>query len=270
LREHFRAVEDLLILLTGSHYRLDWPFISLDDDQRVRWYFQRFSGDDVPSAPKWNECWTNFPELRDAFGTIWSNWKTKREVFGLGFNMYLSIIRGVSLYTEHRFVNLVWGIEAFHRTRHPTAGSEKIKERIDNVLSEISKPKDKKWLQQKLKHSHEPTLEQRIFEILKSIPLDIDLKRLRAFATSCAKARNELSHFGGHRQGAHNAFSQNLHNLSEVLSILYRCLLLIEIGVDSTIAKRRLRGIGGLESTRIRWYMAEVGLIDKASPRRGR
>lgn len=61
LRERFRTVEDFLILLTGSHYRLDWPFISLDDDQWVRWYFQRFSGDDVPSAPKWNECWTNFP-----------------------------------------------------------------------------------------------------------------------------------------------------------------------------------------------------------------
>ena len=270
LREHFRVVEDLLVLLIGSHYRLDWPFLSLDDDQRVRWYFRRFSGDDVPSAPKWHECWTNFIELRDAFGAIWSNWKAKREIFGPGVYMYLSILRGVSLYTEHRFVNLVWGIEALHRAKHPTAGSAKVLERIENVLSEISKPKDKKWLQQKLKHAHEPALEQRIYEVLKSIPIDIEQKRLRAFATSCATARNDLSHFGGHRQGAQNAFSKKLHNLSEALSILYRCVLLAEIGVDSTIVKRQLHGIGGLESARLQWCMADVGLIDKASLRRGK
>ncbi|MDA9393123.1 hypothetical protein WN73_21680 [Bradyrhizobium sp. CCBAU 45394] len=56
--------------------------------------------------------------MRDAFGDIWSNWKQKREEFGPGFYLYLGTRRGLSLYPEHRFVNLIWGIEAFHRTEY--------------------------------------------------------------------------------------------------------------------------------------------------------
>jgi hypothetical protein len=195
LRERFRLFEDLLILLTGSYYRLDWPFISLDGDVRVRWYFQRFAGDEPASPPKWYDCWTNFPELRDVFETIWSNWKSKREIFGSGFNLYLGTRRGVSLYIEHEFVNLVWGIEAFHRSKYSTAKSDAIEEKIKRIVAQISKSKDKVWVNRQLKYAHEPALEQRIVEVFKTLPIDLDEKGLRSFAKSCAKARNDISHF---------------------------------------------------------------------------
>ena len=44
--------------------------------------------------------------------------KTKREEFGPGFYLYLGTRRGMALYAEHSFVNLIWGLEAFHRKKN--------------------------------------------------------------------------------------------------------------------------------------------------------
>ena len=272
LRNRFRSVEDFLILLTGSHYRLAWPFITVDGIEWIQWYFRRMSGDDVPAAPKWHECWTHFPELRESFGEIWSNWKTKRELFGPGFYMYLGTLRGAELYTEHRFVNLIWGIESFDRTKYPRTPSASTPEMVKRVLRDVFEVRDQRWLrktlQRALKYAHEPALQQRIFEVFEILPIDIDRERLRAFAITAANARNDISHFGAQREGSYNAFVERLHNLTEALSILYRCLLFAEIGIDSKIVKRQLEGFGGFESTRIRWYLAQVRLIDEAPPSR--
>ena len=87
-------------------------------------------------------CLTHFPKVRDTFGDIWSNWKRKREEFGPGFYLYLGTRRGMSLYPEHRFVNLIWGVEAFHRTKYPTDPSS-MAARIDNIVAQISDETDK-------------------------------------------------------------------------------------------------------------------------------
>ena len=51
------------------------------------------------------------------FGAIWSRWKAMRDEFGPGFYLYLGLRRGMAMYIEHRFVNLIWGLEAFTARR---------------------------------------------------------------------------------------------------------------------------------------------------------
>jgi hypothetical protein len=255
-------LEDLFILLTDSNYRLDWPFIRLNTDARFRWYFQRMRGDISATAPSWDECWTSFPQLREVFGTIWSNWKRKREQFGPGFYLYLGTRRGVSLYTEHRFVNLIWGIEAFHRTKHAAVASGALKEKITRIVDDVCLPRDKNWLRKKLKYAHEPALADRIYEAFKDLPLGLDLKTLHSFSKECADARNDISHFGGHRRGgSYTDFARNLEKMSEALSTLYHCLLLSEIGVDGQVLHWWLHE--GYQSYRLKWYFVEVGLLPK-------
>ncbi len=260
LRQRYGLLEDLFILLTDSHYRLDWPFIHFDTDTKLRWYFQRMTTDVSAPAPNWHECWTSFPQVREAFGNIWSNWKRKREQFGPGFYLYLGTRRGTSLYTEHRFVNLVWGIEAFHRTKHAAVASDVLKEKITRIVGDVSLPKDKTWLRKKLKYAHEPALADRISEAFKDLPLDLDSERLRHFSKACADARNDISHFGGHRRGgSYTDFARNLEKMSGALSTLYHCLLLAEIGVDREMLKWWV--YEGYQSYRLKWYFVEVGLL---------
>jgi len=40
----------------------------------------------------------------------------------------------------------------------------KLQEKIQRILSNIKAEKDRKWLEKKMEHADEPTLEDRIFE----------------------------------------------------------------------------------------------------------
>jgi len=259
LRDRFRFLEDLLILLTDSEYQLTWPVIQLDTSNKFTWYFTRLKNESSVDPPKRHECLTHFPRLRDSFGSIWSSWKRKREEFGPGFYLYLGTRRGFSLYEEHRFVNLIWGIEAFHRTKYP-ANPDEMKTRIENIVAQISEPNDKKLVKRGLKYAHEPRLEERIFSTFKDLPIGIESSRLRKFAKSCADARNDISHFGARRHDSvYSDFVLELAKKSRALSTLYHCLLLQEIGVNAEIIRNWTSK--GWRSFRIKYSFVEVGLL---------
>jgi hypothetical protein len=261
LQDRFRYFEELLILLTDSEHRLQWPLVAFDAETKVRWYFGRLQAQKVADAPKLHTCLTHFPKVRDTFGDIWSNWKRKREEFGPGFYLYLGTRRGMSLYSEHRFVNLIWCVEAFHRTKYLTDPSS-MTERIDTIVAQISDEKDKRLVRQRLKFAHEPALAARIFEIFNALPIDLEEKRLRAFAEACAAARNDISHYGAHRGlGSYSDFVLGLEKKSAALSTLCHCLLLHEIGVSEEILKNWVyKGWGAF---RIKFHFVAVGLLDK-------
>jgi ApeA N-terminal domain 1 len=103
------------------------------------------------AVPRYFDCVANFIELRGTFGSIWETWRSKREEFGSGFYLYLGTRRGMRLYVEHRIANLVWGVEAFHRTKYPTPATSRLRDKIDRVVSQIRAKKDKEWLTDKLK-----------------------------------------------------------------------------------------------------------------------
>jgi hypothetical protein len=259
-RDRFRLLEDLLILLIDTEYRLQWPTLILDEKIRARWYFARFKSD-AAEPPERHKCVTFFPHLRDRFGDIWTNWKKKREEFGPGFYLYLGTRRGLSLYAEHRFVNLIWGIEAFHRTKY-LVDAEAMKSTIDRIVDQVADDSDKKLVRWRFKYAHEPSLEKRIYVAFKDLPIGLDETRLRSFAQACAKARNDISHFGSERHGSpYSDFTLDLEKKSRALSTLYHCLLLYEIGVEERVLRKWV--YDGFGSFAIKYSFVEVGLLDK-------
>jgi hypothetical protein len=261
LRDRFKYVEDVLMLLTDSEYRVKWPIVTLNEKIKAQWYFLRFKSQATAKAPELHRCLTYFPKLRDSFGAIWSNWKQKRETFGPGFYMYLGTRRGVSLYAEHRFANLIWGIEAFHRTKYP-ANPDAMKARIENIVAQVSDEKDKELLRWRLKFAHEPTLAERIFTTFESLPIGLDSARLRSFANDCTKMRNDISHYGTQRHpGSYSDFVLELEKKSRALATLYHCLILHEIGIGEEILNKWI--YKSFSSFRIKYSFVEVGLLDK-------
>jgi hypothetical protein len=268
LKIEYGLLEDMFILLTDSDYCLDWPIISLTNDRHYKWYFLRHRSKESVAAPKSFECWTNFVQLREEFGSIWLNWKTKREEFGAGFYLYLGTRRGLKLYEEHRFVNLVWGIEAFHRTKHPAPTSNRLSEKIKRIVGQVAAEKDKKWLREKLSHAHEPALGQRIFDAFKILPIELDQGRLSTFCDACAKLRNDISHFGRPQNVTSSSdFINDVAKMNRALATLYHALLLHEIGVDAKILKHWI--YEGFRSFSIKHSFVEVGLLDRAVLTRG-
>jgi hypothetical protein len=254
----YRILQDLLTLLTDSTYNLDWPTVAVTNQHQYTLYFQRFIN--TASAPRYHECLTNFLQIKESFGEILGTWRAKRESFGPGFYLYLGTRRGMQLYSEHRFIMLIWGIEAFHRRKYGSRRSGRTAERITRVLEQLPDKKDKKWLADRLKYATEPNLQQRIFETLKAIPLGLDHKRLRRFAEGCARNRNDISHFGEHRDGStpYSEFILELSRKSDALAYLYHVLILHEIGLSETILRWWVNE--SFYSFRIKFALASVGL----------
>ena len=171
----------------------------------------------------------------------------------------------MKFYPEHRFVNLIWGIEALHRKKYadksPPETELKTKATVIRIIDQIEQSKDKKWLKGKLKNAHEPNLQQRIFEVLSVVPINLDTKKIRTFAMRCAELRNEISHFGSQRHGEnYQEFMQELTKKSEALSVVYHMLILREIGIEGKVLQWWI--YEGPHSYREKRTLAEGGLLD--------
>jgi hypothetical protein len=260
MRHKFRSLEDLFIILTNSDCCFVWPTISLAMNEEIltfEWYSYRHRSGVEP--PRWHECTTNFVGLREVFGQIVSNWMAKRKEFGPGFYLYIGIRRNWRLYIEHLFVNLIWGLEALHRKKNIEPANSEIKERVARLLDCIVDDKDKKWLKKRLKHAHEPNLEQRLFEVIESVPLNITAVRLRSFASRCARIRNDVSHFGEQSNDLqHEEFMEEVSQKARALSTLYYLIILSEIGVDTETINDWVY----VRSFQAKVTLVEAGLLD--------
>ena len=255
MEKQFLLVQDLLILLTGSDFPLEWPTL-LTNNRKCQYYFSIMKGSSNP--PKWQECWTNFIQIREDFGRIFSVWRAKRELLGPGFYLYIGTLRKLKLYAEHRFMNLIWGFESFDRRKFNEEPSKKIQEKIQRILGDIKQEKDKKWLRQRLKFAHEPALQDRLNKILSALPFVFKKRSLQKFTEKCAKYRNDITHFGGQRNTPnYSGFIIDLVKISNALSYLFHAVILLELGVDKEIIK----------SNPLSWKMnqslVEVGLLSE-------
>jgi hypothetical protein len=234
-QKYYQITEELLILLTDSDYNLDWPKLTSADGKQISqlYYFRNKSAASPPAA---HQCLINFPKIREGFGDLFTNLLEKRERFGPGFYLYLGTRRGMKMFIEHRFVNLIWGLEAFDRhERGQHQRDPALNQKINRILEQMKPGKDKRWLEGQLRHAGEPNLADRLYRIFIQLPLPLDEAGLRKFCDDCAARRNEISHFGGTRQKkeTYNTFMRDIDQKSDALAVLYHLHLLKEIGVNA-------------------------------------
>lgn len=261
----FRIIEDLFIILTDSEFCMEWPSVTLSDkstENGYAFYFQRNKSNASP--PERHECSTSFPALKADFGKIYSLWEKKSETLGAALWSYLSTRRGIKLYLENHFINLIGGLEAFHRrTNDPPTLSANDKGFIDRIAEVISDPKDRRWFCKLVKRTHleEPALSQRLYDIFAAIPIDFDKKRLRNFSIKCANIRNAVAHYAGQKAAGDQAkFYHELIPINEALSFLYHALILTEIGVAREIIHGWINS--GFVSYRIKKSFVDAELFD--------
>lgn len=219
-------------------------------------------------APGAHECLINFPKIADKFGELFATLREKREEYGPGIYLYLGTRRGVRMFIEHRFVNLIWGLEAFdRRSRGETPAPPKLAAKIQRILDQVDLKKDRDWLDVKLKNAGEPNLSERLFGIFSTLPIAFDIPALRKFCTDCADRRNDISHFGGirHKGQRYNDFMREIDQKSTALAALYHLLLLTVIGVDK--ARLNFDTNNNWPLSRMRMDLQLVGVLaDKRPP----
>jgi hypothetical protein len=248
LKQEFGHIEEFLALLTGVYYHLDWPQLSNDDLSGRESYTLYFHRNKEAAEPlEVIQMWTTFPQVEKNFGALYANARGKRKEYGAGFYLRLGALRSSSMYIEHQFVNLIWGIESLHRTAQPSArGSSSNYEMIQGFMEKLQgdmNADSRRWFNRQLEFALEPQLRDRIVGTFSKLPWDIELSSLNRFAERCAKRRNDISHYGGPRQGDEDTYEEfllDLLRLSAALSVLYHAALLREIGVDEKTLRQCL------------------------------
>lgn len=233
-----KLLEDFFMILTDIGSGLEWPKVALTrNSPQFTCYYSR--GKKPIEKFEWRRSPTNFIQIKDNFGSLLDCWKIKNDTYGPAINLYLGTRGGKDLYVEHRFVNLIWGLESLHRRKNSDFKSATpLVAKVNRILDCISSKDDKKWLSKKLEHAGEPSLAERIRAVLESLELDFDQNNLRAFSDKCAMFRNDISHYGELRHGS--SYKENIleiHKINQLLIKLYHAILLKEIGITGDILK---------------------------------
>lgn len=261
LRKDYLSISDLFLVLTGSDYSMEWPFIRLGRTAKNSHMYRAFFPRPRSTAPSptRHDCWLTFPTIREDFAILFQQWQRKRDELGPGMSLYLGTRRGIELYVEHRFVNLIWGLESLHRTITKDQPPTPLESKVERIISQVQKSSDRKWLRGKLEHSAEPSLAERLFDCMSKLPLAFDQKVMREFCKECADRRNDISHFGGQRSpGGYGGFVEKIYDLNNALTNLYPAILLKQCGVGDELLISIFRR--GRMASRINYALERVGL----------
>lgn len=240
----FARIEQLLSLFLGSYFHLNRPHFVRKEEPHDSWDMIFTHGDATPTE-ELNRFFllVPFADIRDQFGPLLQTWLNKSEAFGAGFYLYTASLRNRQTYSENRLFALASGIEALHRkgfNSDSSQSSQDDRQRAERLLTLIpADHPDKKWLERKLAHAYEPSLEQRLLECLRELPLRFRRSELEKFAKHCAGRRNDISHRGGPPTGMdYETFHNEITQLAEALSYLFHLLILSKIGLSEEAVLR--------------------------------
>jgi len=242
VRDDFHLLEDALLMLSDVDVALPWPTVWYDKSPGV-YYFERRRTDPqkVDILKSWAALAWPGTGMGIDLGNMLTNLETQQEILGPGLFLYLGIQRASGLYLENRFSTAIFGLESLHRRVSTTPRQTKLQAKIDRIIKDVQRPKDKAWLSGRLRNAAEPSLEERLFQTFSELEIGLEPKSLLAFAKECADVRNQVAHFGGERHGGsatYEAFVLRMYVLNEAVRPLYHAVLLNRIGFDPD----RIRG----------------------------
>ncbi|MGF0337094.1 HEPN domain-containing protein [Ectopseudomonas toyotomiensis] len=256
--ENFNRLEELFTVLIGTSTYLDWPTAKFSTKKES--YTCYFHRNKTPQKPvKFTDIAVPLHIISKDFGAIFENWRSSRESFGPGFYLLIGVMKSEKTYVENRFVNYIWGLESLHRnSATQEKQNEKLKEKVKRIIDSAA-PKDKRWLENALRNSAEPSLKERLINIFSELPITFKTESLNNFCKECADRRNDISHFGGTRnRNDYQDFTMELVRKSAALQHLYHAVVLKRIGIREDIIQWWI--IDGFKSYSIKESLSAAGL----------
>lgn len=255
IRSMIIKIEEFMILMTNGIFITSWPILTHKNERFLLYYTK--SKRQVTKIDREDFC-LSFPKIREKFGELFFRWLDKLDSIGPGLYLYLATRRKMEIYIEHRFLTLVMGLESLHRAEPSNSNkNEKLVNKINRILCAVE-PHDKRWLERILKNSIEPSLEGRMFDVFRGIPINLDKTSLRKFCKKCATLRNKLVHEGAAKERAGEILDTELLECNEALSLLYYAVILQLVGVDNDIIYSFIHG--GPGSYKRQRVLASAGL----------
>ncbi len=162
---------------------------------RITILFAPIAPDFVGNVVEGHRMLLRFKDIKIAYPGLFQRWLEKYKVYRSGFESYFAVQRRDPPYQEQRFLSVVQSLETLHRLSYQTPPSERHQKKVERIKENLSK-EDRKWLEGKLRHSHEPNLSARLEDLLRPFgDLFGDPSDRRRLAEMTMNTRNYLTHY---------------------------------------------------------------------------
>ncbi len=174
-----------------------------------------------------------YGDIEVDFSEIMKKWLAVSDELSTVCNLFFGVMYNRNLYQENRFLNIAQAAETYHRRRFKkdVQGDEHIR-RLAAILA--SAPEEYRgWLEKKLMYSHEPTLNQRLNDLIREVDKVIRplLGKKDSFMRKVVDTRNFLTHFDLSLENK-AAKGEALFVLTQTLSLLVQACFLHELGLS--------------------------------------
>lgn len=160
------------------------------------------------------------------------NWLEKADLLKPVYDLYFGVMYNSYEYLDMQFLNLVHAVETYHRRVicNQVMPEEQHQEKVARILAKVGE-EDRSWLEEKLMYSNEPTLRQRLREILKLSPQLVmkAIGNFKSFIKKVVDTRNYLTHYDQSLEGQ-AARGEELYHLTQRLKMVLQTCLLRELG----------------------------------------
>jgi hypothetical protein len=176
------------------------------------------------------------------FASGFPRWKELVDAYGPTCDLLFSRAARDSRYLSTRFLNTVTAAESFHRrSRHDTKASPEHKQRIARLI-EAAPEEDRTWLGNKLTWSHEPSLANRLEELVAVATPAAGpyVGSAKPWARAVTDARNALVHRPRKRNDPDVEDPEGLLVLEHSVAAVVTICLLRELGFGPDDCAQRL------------------------------
>ena len=188
----------------------------------------------------------SYRDISGDFAGVIKRWFELEESLADVLNLYFATIFVPGLYINQTFLFLAQALEVYHRTSpnfenqvQPTAD---FRARKKNIIDKV--PEEKDWLTEKLAHSNEKTLAQRLDELMNLHKNEVDqfIDDVKEFSDSIRHTRNHYTHYGTEVKGMEKvAQGIPLMDLTAKMRTLLELCIFSDLGISGAPIDRMIQ-----------------------------
>ncbi|MBO3097606.1 ApeA N-terminal domain 1-containing protein [Gelidibacter pelagius] len=182
--------------------------------------------------------------LKDNVHQVFQNWFDKYDDLKFTINNFFGTLYNDFLYTEDKFLNYVFGLEVYHRTKyggfnHKNENYLKIRKEI---LDQIHNKRHIQWLESRLRKHTENSLKQRLEHLF-----EVHNQSLNGLVDDVEKFIDnvvETRHFHVHEKVQNKELVITdvieLSRMTKKLRVVIQAILMFELGFDHEVINKQL------------------------------
>ena len=186
-----------------------------------------------------------FKFIKENFKECLTNWNDKKEKLSPVID-YVVDSHSKVFHIPLSFIKLVQATETFSRRMRNNCKIDESEhnKKFEYIIERIDNDEYKEWLIEKLRYSNEPSLSNRLKEILKEVDFIISLNsgERKKVVKKIVDTRNYYTHFDESKKDLIMT-TEELIYISKYILVILKVLIMKELGLDEASIEGQLKGL---------------------------